>query len=256
VDRAHREGTLRIGTSGWQYAHWRGLFYPRELRTSGWFARYAEVFDTVEVNRTFYRLPERETFEAWREQAPPGFLYALKFSRFGSHMKKLLDPEDTVGLYLERAAPLEELLGPILVQLPPRWAVNVDRLARFLDVATTLGEDVRWAVEVRDASWLVEPVFRALREHGAALCIHDLLPGHPALLTTDWTYLRFHGVRYGRSYAPAALDRAASLIRAWRDAGVDVYAYFNNDIGGHAVTNAQELRARLEPLAAHGASRP
>jgi uncharacterized protein YecE (DUF72 family) len=246
--RRSARGALRVGTSGWQYDHWRGLFYPRDLRPPDWFAHYARAFDTVEVNNSFYRLPARETFEAWRRMAPPGFLYAVKFSRFGTHMKKLLDPEGTIGLFLERALALEERLGPVLVQLPPRFQVNVERLARFLDVATSgAGRKLRWTVEVRDPSWLIEPVFQTLRDRGVALCLHDMLPGHPDLLTTDWTYLRFHGGRYDGDYDDAALDVVAARVRAWRARGKDVYVYFNNDLKGHALTNARDLRARLEP---------
>lgn len=247
--RPSRRGEVRVGTSGWQYRHWRGVLYPPELRVADWFARYAATFDTVEVNNTFYRLPRPATFEAWRAQAPPGFVYAVKFSRFGTHMKKLLDPEGTIGRFLEGALRLEHALGPVLVQLPPRWGVEVERLARFLDVAAAgPGRRLRWAVELRDPSWLIEPVYQVLRDHGAALCIHDRLPNHPALVTADWTYLRFHGGRwYDGLYDDAALDRAATLVRAEQARGRDVYAYFNNDLHGHAVRNALDLRTRVAP---------
>ncbi|MCO5171387.1 MAG: DUF72 domain-containing protein [Planctomycetes bacterium] len=242
-------GDARVGTSGWQYRHWRGVFYPEGLRTAEWFDFYAGRFDTVEVNNTFYRLPEAATFTAWRRQAPAGFLYAVKFNRFGTHMKKLLDPAQTVGRFLERALELEHTLGPVLVHLPPRWKVQVDRLARFLDVATSgQGRRVRWAVELRDPSWLCEPVYRVLRERGVALCLHDMLPNHPDVVTADWTYLRYHGGRwYDGAYDDAALDEAARRVEAHRARGRDVYVYFNNDLHGHAVRNATDLRARLRP---------
>ncbi|MCW8139933.1 MAG: DUF72 domain-containing protein [Planctomycetota bacterium] len=248
--RASRaRGDARVGTSGWQYRHWRGVFYPDDLRPAEWFEHYAGRFDTVEVNNTFYRLPEAATFAAWRRQAPPGFLYAVKFNRFGSHMKKLLDPEQTVGRFLERALELEHTLGPVLVHLPPRWKVQVDRLARFLDVATSgEGRRVRWAVELRDPSWLCAPVYRVLRERDVALCLHDMLPNHPDLTTAGWTYLRFHGGRwYDGAYDDAALAEAARRVEAHRARGRDVYVYFNNDLHGHAVRNAADLRARLRP---------
>ena len=153
-----------IGTSGYQYDDWRGRFYPSELPKSAWFAYYAEHFDAVELNATFYRLPEAATFERWRAAAPEGFRYALKFSRYGTHLKKLKDAADTIGLFIARARLLGSSLGPILVQLPPRWDVNVDRLEAFLEAAP---KQYRWAIEFRDPSWLCEQVYALLRKHGA-----------------------------------------------------------------------------------------
>jgi uncharacterized protein YecE (DUF72 family) len=127
-----KNGAIRIGTSGYQYDHWRDVFYPREIPKKRWFAHYAAHFDTVELNNTFYHLPQDKTFEAWREQAPPGFCYALKFSRYATHLKRLRDPHEPIRRFLDRARRLREFLGPILVQLPPRWNVDVDRLVGFL----------------------------------------------------------------------------------------------------------------------------
>jgi uncharacterized protein YecE (DUF72 family) len=233
---------LRIGTSGYEYAHWKGLFYPRGVPHRQWFDHYSHHFDTVEINNTFYHLPEVSTFEAWKRQAPKGFLYALKYSRYGSHMKKLKDPDSHLGLFLERAERLGPVLGPILVQLPPRWKANPERLDAFLSAAP---RRCRWAVEFRDASWLRDDVFAVLERHGAALCIHDLLPDHPWIVTAPWLYLRFHGIGYTGSYAPEVLDRNAERLAASMEQGLDVYAYFNNDIGGYAVPNAGELRDRI-----------
>lgn len=235
-------GELRIGTSGYQYDDWRGRFYPEDLAKKRWFAHYARELDTVEINNTFYRLPSRETFAAWRAEAPRGFLYAVKMSRFATHMKKLKDPEATIGLFMERSAPLGRTMGPILVQLPPHWHVDVERLDAFLDAAPRRH---RWAVEVRDPSWLCEDVYRVLRRHRAALVIHDLIPNHPRELTASWTYLRFHGVpgkKYGGSYASAHLASRARWIAEQLDEGRDVYAYFNNDREAHAVHDAIRLR--------------
>jgi uncharacterized protein YecE (DUF72 family) len=241
-----RSPTARIGTSGWQYDHWRGLFYPEDLPKRAWFDHYAERFDTVEINNTFYRLPEAAAFKAWHDQAPSGFLYAVKYSRFGSHMKKLKEPASHIGLFIQRAAPLGALLGPILVQLPPGWHVDVPRLADFLAAAPA---KLRWAVEFRDPSWLCDDVFTCLADAGSALCVHDLLEDHPRVPTADWVYLRFHGgvsSGYGGSYSPQALSAEARRIRADLEAGRDVYAYFNNDIGGHALGNAEQLRRYLQ----------
>ena len=168
-----------------------------------------------------------------------GFLYALKFSRWGSHLKRLRDPRDSIGHFLARAHRLGATLGPILVQLPPRWSADPARLEAFLQAAP---RDVRWAFEFRDPSWLCEAVYATLARHGAALCIHDLLARHPRRVTAGWVYLRYHGLRYAGSYSPQKLAAEAARIRRWLDAGLDVYAYFNNDAGGCALANATDLR--------------
>jgi uncharacterized protein YecE (DUF72 family) len=236
---AVRRGRCHIGTSGWQYASWRGAFYPEDLPQRDWLACYAARFDTVEVNNSFYRLPSAEVFEAWRERAGPGFCFAVKFSRYGSHLKRLRDPEGPVERFLERARRLGPRLGPVLVQLPPRWPVDVERLARFLEVVP---RPPRWCIEFRDPSWLCEPVYALLRRQGAALCIHDLIERHPREVTADFVYLRFHGDHYGGSYSPQQLSAEARRIAAHLRRGLDVHAYFNNDADGHAVANALDLR--------------
>jgi uncharacterized protein YecE (DUF72 family) len=236
---AGRNGQLRVGTSGYQYKHWKGSFYPKELPAREWFAYYTRYFDTVEINNTFYGLPSAETFSAWRKQAPPEFLYGLKFSRYGSHLKRLKDPRATIRNFLRPAARLGKFFGPILVQLPPNWRVDVDRLAAFLRAAPG---SVRWAVEFRDASWLCEEIFTLLQNHNAALCIHDMINDHPRRVTADWIYLRFHGEHYGGSYTPAALAAYAEWVKQQLAEGKDVFAYFNNDAHGYAVTNAADLR--------------
>lgn len=244
--RSGREGCpgrLRVGTSGYQYDHWVGDLYPESLPRSEWFARYARTFDTVEINNTFYGLPGPETFDAWRDRAPGDFLYALKFSRYGTHMKHLKDSADTIGTFLERARRLEDRLGPILVQLPPSWHVDVNRLRTFLDAAPG---DLRWSVELRDPSWLCDDVFTVLREAGAALCIHDLVDDHPREVTADWVYLRYHGHRYEDGYSHQKLTAEAARASRHLRKGRDVFAYFNNDLGGHAVHDASDFRRYVE----------
>lgn len=231
-------GRFILGTSGWDYAHWSGPFYPGKLPRRAWFDYYAERFSTVEINNTFYHLPSESTFETWRERAPAGFAYTLKFSRYGSHIKRLKDPAGTIGLFMQRAGLLGERLGAILVQLPPRWRADPQRLDAFLARAP---RQQRWAFEFRDPDWLRADVFGVLHRHGAALCIHDMLPDHPRELTTDWTYLRFHGTTDSGGYSPqylsARADRIAELLRSGRD----VYCYFNNDYAGFAPRNALDL---------------
>lgn len=230
---------IRIGTSGYQYDHWVDEFYPSGLSKSHWLEYFSQRFDTVEINNTFYGLPKEDTFDKWRQQVPDDFCFILKFSRYGSHIKRLTNASDTIGLFLERATHLEDKLGPILVQLPPHWNVNCQRLADFLDVAPA---EHRWAVEFRDPSWLCEDVFAILREHNAALCIHDLIEDHPHEITADWVYLRFHGGAPEGNYDAAFLRSVALQIKGYLGDGLDVYAYFNNDIHGYAIHNAMDLR--------------
>ncbi len=241
-------GTARVGCSGWSYRDWRGIVYPADLPASGWFGHYAGLFDTVELNTTFYRLPTPEAVEGWAAKAPPGFVFALKVGQFGSHRKKLRDAETWLPNHLDRAQRLGPTLGPNVLQLPPRWKRNVARLDEFLALAP---RSMRWTVELRDPSWVHDDVFDVLRRHGAALCIHDLIEAHPLEVTTDWTYLRFHGPdalqhRYLGEYG----SRRLAPIAAWLDElladGKDVYCYFNNDFEGFAVRDALALRAALD----------
>ena len=240
-------GRIRVGCSGYAYKDWRGPVYPADAPARTWFTRYAERFDTVELNTTFYRLPTTNAVERWAAQAPEDFCYAVKVGRFGSHRKKLLDPEPWLENHLDRVRRLGAHLGPNLLQLPPRWGRDVGRLDHFLDVAA---DSIRWAVEVRDPSWLHPDIYATLERHGAALCIHDLLPDHPVRRTTDWTYWRFHGPNalaepYQHRYGARRLRKAAARLTAWLDDGCDVYAYFNNDWHGNAVADATWLRDRL-----------
>jgi uncharacterized protein YecE (DUF72 family) len=236
---------LRIGCSGYDYQGWRGVFYPEDLPRSRWLEWYASVFDTVELNSTFYRLPAPETVDAWRARVPDGFVFAVKLSRYGTHRKRLGEPESWLPAFLERAERLSDRLGPILVQLPPRWKADPARLEHFLQIAQGGGRTHRWAVEVRDPRWACDAVFEVLARHDAALCIHDLLPDHPRVLTASWVYLRFHGpsthAPYSGAYPTRALSGAARRIREHLRSGRDVFAYFNNDVAGHAVHDARTL---------------
>ncbi len=234
-----KQGRFRIGTSGFHYDHWRGIFYPKDLPKSEWFSYYAKHFDTVEINNTFYKLPPASTFDLWHEQAPPGFLYALKFSRYGSHWTRLKKPRSTIGKFLGVAERLKEFLGPILVQLPPHWKANPPRLDAFLAAAP---RSHRWAIEFRNSDWLKDEVYKILERHGAALCIHDMIENHPRMLTAKWTYLRYHGKHYSGSYSGQKLAAEGKWIRRQRSGGIDVFAYFNNDAQGFAVKNAADLR--------------
>jgi uncharacterized protein YecE (DUF72 family) len=240
-------GHARIGCSGWVYNHWRGVVYPESLSERHWFEHYASLFDTVEINNTFYRLPTEAAVRSWAEQAPRGFVYSVKLGSYGSHRKKLLDSSAWLANHLDRTKLLGSSRGPTLVQLPPHWHRNADRLDEFLDQVPS---DERWAVEIRDASWLHDDVYDVLHRHNTALCIHDLLKDVPWELTADWTYLRFHGPKavdhpYQGAYGPRRLGSVADRLSSWLSTGVDVYAYFNNDDSGFAVKDARWLAGHL-----------
>ncbi|HEX9401917.1 MAG TPA: DUF72 domain-containing protein [Anaeromyxobacter sp.] len=232
---------IRIGTSGYMYRHWRGLLYPEGLAQRRWLERYAALFDTVELNATFYRLPSPETVERWRDASPPGFTFAVKGSRYLTHMKRLLDAGAGLRRFYRPVSRLHAKLGPVLWQLPPQMAPDADRLDHFL-ARLPAG---RHAVEFRDPDWYSDETCDVLDRHGAAFCEHDQVKRPPPRLTGGFRYVRFHGTtgryagRYGAaSLRPFALDYLDSAAR-----GVPVFVYFNNDVGGHAVRDALDLLA-------------
>jgi uncharacterized protein YecE (DUF72 family) len=238
-------GRIRVGCSGWQYQHWRGDIYPAELPVSRWFEHYARSFDTVEINNSFYRLPPAETFAKWRERAPKGFLYAVKASRYLTHMKKLTDPEDPLFRFFENAKQLGPRLGPVLYQLPPRWPVNVERFEIFL---RTLPKRYRHTVEFREQSWYDERVFALMRKYKVALCLHDMQGcATDRIVVGPFIYVRYHfgTKKYGGAYDDRRLDDWADWLAAQAHEGLDVFAYFNNDTGGHAPRDAVRLRDRI-----------
>lgn len=235
---------LLIGCSGWQYRHWRGDFYPEKLPTTRWLEHYAAAFDTVEVNNSFYRLPEAATFAAWRQRVPGRFVFAVKASRYLTHLKRLKDPVEPLERFFDRAGHLLHRLGPVLYQLPPRWGCDIARLRTFLEALPARHPQ---AVEFRDPDWYRDDVFRLLERHGVALCVHDMASSaSPRLAVAPLVYVRLHGPqRYAGRYPDGLLADWASWLAAARDGGRDAYVYFNNDIGGHAPRDAVRLRAML-----------
>ncbi|MFI0487667.1 DUF72 domain-containing protein [Actinomadura sp. 9N215] len=226
---------MRIGTSGWQYTDWRDVLYPPGLPQRRWLHHYAETFTTVENNNAFYRLPARGTFERWRDATPPGFVMAVKASRYLTHMKRLTDPAEPVARLMNTAAGLGAKLGPVLLQLPPTLRADPARLDACL---RRFPDDVRVAVEPRHPSWWTDETHDVLRHHRAALCWADRLgrPLTPLWRTTSWLYLRFHE---GPAQPWPRYDDAT--LRTWTrelDRADDAYVYFNNDPGGAAVHDA------------------
>ncbi len=244
--------TVWIGTSGWQYADWRGRFYPRGLPLGRWLEAYAAGFTTVESNNAFYRLPDRHVFEAWRDRTPDDFVMAVKVSRFLTHIRRLREPQEAVARFVDRTGGLGDKLGPVLLQLPPQMRRDDDRLAATLDA---FPRTYRVAVEFRHDSWFAPDVRALLEERRAALCLADRKgPLTPVWRTADWTYLRFHEGRanprpcYGRT----ALDSWAQRLAGTWSLEADVFVYFNNDPRGCAPRDAARFagavrRVGLQP---------
>lgn len=235
---------IRIGTSGWHYKHWRGPFYPPDWPATRMLEFYCKSgFDTVEINNSFYRLPSPAAVRAWREATPPGFCFAVKGSRYLTHMKKLKDPDRGLKVFLPLVETLGEKLGPILFQLPPRWRCHAERLGAFLEA---LPRTHRYSVELRDPSWHCEEVYRLLRAYNVAFCIYHLSGFQsPLAVTADFTYVRLHGPgeAYQGNYAKALLKVWAERIRRWQRDLTAIYVYFDNDQEAFAVKNARELKA-------------
>jgi uncharacterized protein YecE (DUF72 family) len=243
-ERAHQ---LRIGCSGWNYAHWRnGVFYPPRLASREWLRFYARHFDTVEINTSFYRLPRRESVARWAAETPDDFVFAVKVSRYITHIKRLQDVPEHLPLLYERIEPLRAKLAVFLWQLPPTFKADLDRLATVLE---QLPRGERHAFEFRHASWFTEEAYTLLREHNVALVIGDRPEVHAFQaheLTADFTFVRFHAGTRGRNgnYSHRELDEWAARLRRWNEEA-DVYAYFNNDWEGYAIENALYVRKQL-----------
>jgi uncharacterized protein YecE (DUF72 family) len=236
---------MRIGTSGWHYDHWRGRFYPETLAKSKWFEHYARHFDTVEINNTFYRLPKTSTVESWRAKAPPGFLYVVKANRYITHIKRLKDTAEQVRRFFDVVGLFEDTLGPVLYQLPPSLHKDLGLLGDFLHL---LPQRPKAVFEFRHESWYAQDTFDLLHERGVALCVHDMTGREsPRVVTGETVYVRFHGTsgRYAGNYPDAMLEEWARWLQDQAATAGAVYAYFNNDVAGHAIHNATTLKRIL-----------
>lgn len=236
-----------IGTSGWHYNHWQNLFYPEKLPKAKWLEYYAGIFNTVELNNSFYRLPSEDAFATWHNSSPVNFTFAVKVSRFITHIKRLKNTEEAVENFTSRARTLEEKLGPLLYQLPPNLHRDDSKLELFL---STLPGGLEHVFEFRHQSWLEEKVFEILGRYNVGLCVFDMpYFSCPLVATADFAYIRFHGSTslYGSCYSDEELTewakRLADLAKKLRT----MYIYFNNDAEAFAVRNAETLRAYLEP---------
>ncbi|MEX2255062.1 MAG: DUF72 domain-containing protein [Acidimicrobiia bacterium] len=235
-------GTLRVGTSGWQYREWRPSIYPVGVPQRRWLERYAELFDTVEINNSFYRLPTEGSFRRWAEATPADFCFAVKASRYLTHVKRLRDPVAPVRLFASRARQLGPKLGPILLQLPPHFPCDPARLDATLEA---FGTDVHVAVELRDERWHEERVYEVLHRRGSALVWWDRRGTHgPLVRTTTWCYLRLHEgtARVAPAYGRRALATWCERILTHYGDSLAGWVYFNNDRGAAAPRNALEFR--------------
>ena len=229
---------LYVGTSGWQYAHWREVLYPRGLPQRQWLSWYAERFQTVELNNSFYRLPEAASFERWHDETPEHFVFAVKMSRFLTHLKRLHDPQDPVRRFLERADALGTKMGPVLLQLPPRFAARADLLDAALQ---QFPSRLRIAVELRDETWFTSETRSVLERNKAALCLADTpRRKQPTWRTASWGFVRFHEGAGANApgYERDVLRRWVARIGETWSSRADVFVYFNNDTGGHAIRDA------------------
>ncbi|MFP4075013.1 MAG: DUF72 domain-containing protein [Halochromatium sp.] len=241
----------RIGTSGWSYDHWNGPFYPDDLPSERRLDAYARTFNGTEINNSFYQLPSEDSLVGWRDSVPDDFCFAVKASRYITHMKKLKDPAQGLTPLLERMSILGPKRGPLLFQLPPTWRFNPERLEQFLDALKEADDDAgRCAFEFRDQRWINDDSLALLERHHAAFCIYEL-DGYQTAphLTADFVYLRLHGPNgpYRGSYSDQTLEQWAEALQGWADSGLDTYCWFDNDEAGYAPRNAQTLARLLEP---------
>jgi len=237
---------ILIGTSGWHYEHWKGIFYPPELPKSRWFDFYARYFPTVEINSSFYHLPSEKTFASWHRNSPADFCFAVKANRFITHVKKLRQAEEALDKFLQNVRALREKLGPILFQLPPSLRRNPELLEEFLPL---LPKDLKIVFEFRNESWFAEEIYRILSRYNISLCLFDM-PGFttPLVITADFSYIRFHGSAslYSSCYTDEELSEWSRRISSLARDLSEIYIYFNNDVEGFALFNAQTLASFLQ----------
>ena len=233
---------IHIGTSGWHYGHWEGPFYPKDISSDEYLEYYSKHFHTVEVNNSFYKIPDQETIREWRDTVPKRFIFSVKASRYITHMKKLKDPDKGVPNLMSAISLFENKLGPILFQLPPNWHANPERLEAFI---ISLPRNYDYAFEFRDTSWFDDRIYKILEKHNTAFCIYELGDVmSPKIITSDLIYIRLHGPAgpYKGQYKTSALEEWAKSISKWSKHGKKIYCYFDNDEAGYAPRDAMRLQ--------------
>jgi uncharacterized protein YecE (DUF72 family) len=244
------KSSIHIGTSGWSYKHWKGLFYPTKLKTSEWITFYAQQFKTTELNGSFYKLPSKETVIEWMGKVPPDFMFCPKMSRFLTHMKKLNDPEEPLERFFGIFAPMKRMMGPVLLQLPRMLKFNYDKAEHLYHLLKTTYKKYEFVMEVRHDTWLEEKSLTLMTKYDIGLVISQSGQQFPycEMITAKNIYIRFHGPQqlYASSYPQKMLNDFASKFKRWQKGGHTVWAFFNNDIHGYAPEDAKRLIALLE----------
>ncbi len=237
-----KEKNIHIGTSGWHYKHWEGPFYPENISTDKYLEYYSKFFHTVEINNTFYKMPEKKTIKTWRETVPGNFIFSVKASRYITHMKKLKDAKAPVSGFIKAVKSFKGKLGPILFQLPPNWHINPERLNSFIRV---LPRGYRYAFEFRHPSWFDPEIYGILEKHNKAFCMYEIGgQTSPKITTADFVYIRLHGPEgpYQGQYKTDVLAEWADAFSAWTKLGKEVFCYFDNDEAGYAPQDAMNLQ--------------
>jgi uncharacterized protein YecE (DUF72 family) len=241
---------LNIGTSGWNYKHWRGKFYPQKLKQSEWLEYISRFINTVEINNSFYRLPTKTNFQNWKNNSPGNFLFAVKASRYITHVKKMIDPEEPVKNIVENSSALGKKLGPILFQFPPSWKINLERFEYFLN---TLPKRKKFTFEFRNNTWWNDDILNLLKKKNHSFCIWELAGEiTPKIVTADWIYIRLHGPgknKYQGKYDDKTLYQWADDFNSWLNSGIKkIYCYFDNDDSAFAIENAIRLNEITEEI--------
>lgn len=236
---------IHIGTSGWSYKHWKNIFYPEDLKTTSWLEFYAQIFNITELNTSFYHLPAIETTKSWAKKVPAGFMFCPKMSRYLTHMKKLNNPEESFEKFFDVFMPLKRKLGPVLIQLPPSLRFHADKAEHVYKLCKKQYAYYRFAMEVRHASWLGEDSIKLMKQYNIAFVIAQSGTQFPyaEMVTAQHIYVRFHGPQqlYASSYSDEQLAGFANLFKQWQQQGHSVWAFFNNDVFGYAISNAKRL---------------
>jgi uncharacterized protein YecE (DUF72 family) len=245
-----KEGKVYIGTSGWSYENWRDIFYPPSLKPTEWLEFYSKTFKITELNMSFYRLPTKQTIEGWVKKVPSRFKFCLKLSRYITHIKRLKEPEKTVNKFFDRFKPMQKKLGPVLIQLPPSLKFDPDTAEHFFLVLKQDYKAYQFALEVRHKSWLKDESFSLMSKYNIAFVISQSAKKFPyaEVVTDKKIYVRFHGPRqlYASGYKDRELKKFADLFKAWRKQGHTIWAFFNNDVYGHAIEDALRLEKMLQ----------
>ncbi len=240
------ERKIFVGTSGWNYQDWVEIFYPKQLHPSKWLNYYCKYFNTVEINNTFYHLPQGKTFDKWYEETPEAFRFSVKVSRFFTHIKRLKDPIIHMNIFMERAIRLKEKLKILLFQLPPKMKFDYERIKDLIIYLKNFNDSsIKYVFEFRDKSWLNDKLYELFQYYDISLCLSD----YPMLevagpITSKTVYIRKHGIPniYASDYSSEEIKNLSRKIKEWAQEGRDVYVYFNNDAYGYAIKNAMELR--------------